>query len=225
MHLPDDLQNLPRYPLLGPHLRRSDLCPISLDVRQPEISRLELTTYEQLEAHIAEHLLRHQASGAIGGYLEKRDLYRSSPHFRTSGADRCIHLGIDIWLPAGSPLFVPLDARVHSFAYNDRPLDYGATILLEHRFGKIHFFTLYGHLSLASLQKLHEGQALQAGQPLATIGNRDENGGWVPHLHLQLITDLRGWKGDFPGVCSEAELDLFRQICPEPTILVVQPEP
>ncbi|MCB0680006.1 MAG: hypothetical protein KDC32_03475, partial [Saprospiraceae bacterium] len=65
----------------------------------------------------------------------------------------------------------------------------------------------------------------QAGQPLATIGNRDENGGWVPHLHLQLITDLQGWKGDFPGVCSEAELDLFRQICPEPTILVVQPEP
>ena len=37
---------------------------------------------------------------------------------------------------------------------------------------------------------------------IARIGTTAENGGWPPHLHFQLITDLLDRHGDFPGVAD-----------------------
>ena len=45
---------------------------------------------------------------------------------------RTIHLGMDLFIQEGSPVFAPLDGIVHSFANNNRKHDYGPTIILEH---------------------------------------------------------------------------------------------
>ena len=46
---------------------------------------------------------------------------------------------------------------------------------------------------------MNEGDRIKAGDIFAEFGIPAENGHWPPHLHFQLIADLQGWKGDYPG--------------------------
>jgi len=50
------------------------------------------------------------------------------------------------------------------------------------------------------------------------------NGGWPPHLHLQLITDLLDKDGDFPGVASPAERSLWLALSPDPNLIARLPD-
>ena len=158
---------------------------------------------------------------AMGGYLEKRDIYRRSEVFATAQENfRNIHLGIDIWVSAGSPIFAPLEGKVHSFQDNVGFGNYGPTIILEHQVeGKI-FYSLYGHLRQENLQSLELGQVLRAGEEFCQVGPYPENGDWPPHLHFQLIWDLDGNWGDYPGVAAEKDLEYYRQNCPNPAPLI-----
>ncbi|PKQ67845.1 peptidoglycan DD-metalloendopeptidase family protein [Raineya orbicola] len=156
----------------------------------------------------------------IGGYLEKRTLYHRSKHFNNGTEKREFHLGIDIWTQAGMPIFAPYDAVVHSFQDNNRFGDYGPTIILEHQAENIKFYTLYGHLSRKSLENKKVGQTIKQGEQFAEIGNYPENGDWSPHLHFQVILDMQGWQGDFPGVCSAEKLNFYKQICPNPNLIL-----
>lgn len=159
------------------------------------------------------------AEFAIGGYDEDRVLYRRSELFGTEEA-RTIHLGIDIWGPAGTPVYAPLGGMVHSFAFNDHFGDYGATIILLHQLEGIAFHTLYGHLSLTDLQGIQEGDYVNRGEIFGHFGMPHENGDWPPHLHFQLIDDLRLREGDFPGVCSHAERTFYLNNCPDPDCIL-----
>lgn len=157
---------------------------------------------------------------AYGGYLERRGFYTAEHYVINPSNVRNLHIGIDIWLPEGTPVFAPLDSRVHSFAYNDKPLDYGGTIILEHREGPLQFYTLYGHLSKASVKGLEVGQFIARGAEFCQLGGREENGGWYPHLHLQLIKNIGPFSGDYPGVVSEQNENLISN-CPDPTFMVL----
>jgi hypothetical protein len=53
----------------------------------------------------------------------------------------------------------PMNGLVHSFAFNNRLGDYGATIILVHQLIGKSFYTLYGHLSLNSIKNISEGAA------------------------------------------------------------------
>lgn len=156
----------------------------------------------------------------VGGYDEHRTIYSRSAHFQQTDEPRCIHLGIDIWAAADTPVFAPLAGRVQSFANNANFGDYGPTIVLEHQLENQTFYSLYGHLSLESLEGLYEGKIIEKGQQIATFGNFPINGDWPPHLHFQLITDMLGMKGDFPGVCTLRERDFFLQLCPNPNLIL-----
>ncbi len=98
----------------------------------------------------------------------------------------------DLFVPPGTPVLAPLDGRVASVADNAGEGDYGPTVILEHRAGPDGdvFYTLYGHLARASVQSLGEGQPVMRGMPIAAVGAPPENGGWPPHLHFQIITDI-----------------------------------
>lgn len=160
-----------------------------------------------------------QAAGArygIGGYAEPRVLYRRHAHFGTVEEARSIHLGIDIWAAAGTPVYAPLNAIVHSVAFNNQEGDYGATIILEHSIENEIIHTLYGHLSLASIDGLYKGKAINAGCLLAHFGNLSENGNWPPHLHFQVIRNMEGKEGDYPGVCKPSEKEYYLKNCPDP---------
>ena len=150
-----------------------------------------------------------------GGYLEKRDIYKVSNHF-TDKEVRDIHLGIDVWRPAGSPIFAPQDAVIHSVGYNAAAQDYGWCIILKTK----DFHILFGHMS-SDVRRWQAGQKIEAGQIIGSLGNEDENGGWEAHLHLQLILDMGHWSGDYPGVCSSDNFDFYITNCPNPAFILL----
>ncbi|MEQ8762668.1 MAG: aminotransferase class III-fold pyridoxal phosphate-dependent enzyme [Planctomycetota bacterium] len=161
---------------------------------------------------------------AFGRYDEPRLAYATDA-FRQPGFEidelRTVHIGIDVFVPAGTDVCSPLSGKVHSFQVNEAPRDYGPTILLEHTTdGGDPFWTLYGHLSASSLEGLSVGQVIEAGQRIAHIGDASENGGWPPHLHFQVMTDLLGKSGDFPGVGTASTRDVWRSVCPDPSALL-----
>lgn len=159
----------------------------------------------------------------IGGYDEHRTVYSRSKVFdapQPGEEPRRLHIGIDIWGDAGTPVFAPLDGVVHSFSFNDRYGDYGATIILFHQFKGLSFHSLYGHLSLKDLDGLAEGKKISAGELIAHFGGSEENGHWPPHLHFQLIIDMEGNKGDYPGVCKFSEREKYLANCPDPDVLL-----
>jgi hypothetical protein len=49
---------------------------------------------------------------------------------------------------------------------------------------------------------------------------RFENGNWPPHLHFQLIRDMQGWKGDYPGVAKFSERQQWLDNCPDPDTIL-----
>ncbi|MCG2614551.1 peptidoglycan DD-metalloendopeptidase family protein [Terrimonas sp. NA20] len=162
------------------------------------------------------------AAGArygIGGYNEHRTVYSRSKVFDAaipSEEPRRLHLGTDIWGKPHTAVMAPIDGVVHSFAFNDQFGDYGATIILSHQLNGFVFYSLYGHLNLASLRGLQEGQLIKAGEVFAAFGIPHENGQWPPHLHFQLILDMGDWKGDYPGVCKFSEREKWLKNSPDP---------
>lgn len=170
-------------------------------------------------AYIEEQLGSNGARFGIGGYKENRKLYRRSGMFDGEEA-RSIHLGVDVWGPAGTPVYAALDGTVHSFAYNDNFGDYGATIILYHQLDTITFHTLYGHLSLADIKDLQEGDHITKGEIVGHFGPAAENGNWPPHLHFQIITDTQGIKGDYPGVCKPSETEAYLANCPDADLIL-----
>jgi len=181
----------------------------------------DLSETADFTAYVFEELLAGGTYNGIGGYGEDRVIYRHRKHFTAdAGKPRSIHLGVDIWAEAGTPLHAPLGGTVHSFAFNDHYGDYGPTIILTHELGGISFFTLYGHLSLAALEALYVGKSIRAGEHFASIGPYPENGDWPPHLHFQLIREMGNYKGDFPGVCNAADRDYYLNLCPDPKLIL-----
>ena len=151
----------------------------------------------------------------VGGYLEHRIIYEAHENFATASADfRNIHLGVDFWAQAGTPVFAPLAGEVHSFQVNPGSGNYGPTIILFHPSQGI--YSLYGHLAEQDLEGLSVGMPIAEGQMLCHLGEPKENGGWPPHLHFQLIRDMQGYSGDYPGVCSQRDLAYFASNCPDP---------
>ncbi|WP_018620188.1 peptidoglycan DD-metalloendopeptidase family protein [Spirosoma luteum] len=186
----------------------------------PDLATLNLTDTAVFTEYVFGQLKTAGAKMGVGGYNEHRTIYRRSKHFNSDEAPRQIHLGIDFWAEAGTPVFAPLEGVVHSFQDNANFGDYGPTIILEHERNGKPLYSLYGHLTRQSLEGLRPGKKISAGEKIAEIGPYPENGDWPPHLHFQLMTDMLGLKGDFPGVCSLADRERFLAICPNPNELL-----
>jgi 4-aminobutyrate aminotransferase-like enzyme/Ser/Thr protein kinase RdoA (MazF antagonist) len=160
----------------------------------------------------------------IGRYNEARLIYTTG-QFRIQTDEmpehRTVHLGVDLYKRSGDPVYAPLEGRVHSFANNTAPLDYGPAIIIEHQTdSKERFYTLYGHLSPDSLIGLEVGMPVAKGRQIARIGEPATNGGWPPHLHFQIILDMFGETGNFPGVARPSEREIWTCICPDPNVLL-----
>jgi len=170
--------------------------------------------------YLFEKIVNHDLPVGVGRYNEDRVLYRHSPLFDHSAEQRSIHLGIDLFVPGGTPIQSPLAGTVHSRADNQRLGDYGPTVILAHRLDGTVFYTLYGHLSRRSMEEIDPGLSVAPGETFAEVGEHHENGGWPPHLHFQLIADLRGHEGDFPGVTAPSERERFLELCPDPNLIL-----
>jgi murein DD-endopeptidase MepM/ murein hydrolase activator NlpD len=209
---------LPTYPLGTSYVATLDFTAANPLLAQPERLR---DTYV-FDALVDEMLTSQHATAGIGGYLENRIIYRRSPHFDDAAEARSLHLGVDVWVPAGMPVAAPLAGVVHSLADNNNFGDYGPTIILQHELEGVTFFSLYGHLTRTDLAGLQAGQAITAGQVIAHVGPHPENGDWPPHLHFQLIADMQGRWGDFPGVAAPSERAYWANLCPDPMLLLAR---
>lgn len=196
---------------------------LDFTIENKHLEEVQLENTPLFQSFVETLLQQEQALMGVGGYFENRVIYRRSSVF-TGAESRSVHLGVDIWAPAFTPVFTPLHSRVHSFRDNVGFGDYGPTIILEHTLEDVTFYTLYGHLSKRSLEKLAVGQFIQQGTAFTELGPAPENGDWPPHLHFQLIADMQGNTGDFPGVAAPSEQELYRSICPDPNLILNLPQ-
>lgn len=161
----------------------------------------------------------------LNGYLEVRPFYTTDA-FKSEGNNgpqyRTVHLGTDFWVPAQTPVHAAFDATVKIIHHNNYDKDYGPMLVLEHQFDGNNFYTLYGHLSLSSLEILKIGQAVKQGELIGYIGNSSENGNWAPHLHFQIILDLLGNNENFNGVALPSEIEVWKSICPNPNLIFTE---
>ena len=81
------------------------------------------------------------------------------------------------------------------------------------------FWVLHGHLSTESLTMVKVGSVVKKGDLIATIGNEKENGGWPPHLHLQISYE-QPVNNDLPGVVKLADRDASLKIYPDPRLII-----
>jgi peptidoglycan LD-endopeptidase LytH len=160
----------------------------------------------------------------IGGYMEHRTIYARSAHFDTDDEPRRLHLGVDIWGKAGTAVYAPLKGKIHSFKDNNNFGDYGPAIILEHDLDGLTLYSLYGHLSRKSLEGLRVGMSIETNQQIGDFGAIPINGNWPPHLHFQLMFDMEGMQGDYPGVCRYSQKDKYLKNIPDPQLILRFPE-
>ncbi len=183
---------------------------------------------EALTAILFGEMKKSGAVVGLGRYDEARIIY-AVPAFKPEGRPlaegRTVHLGIDVFAGPGAPVHAPIDGVIHSVQDNTQPFDYGPTVILEHpaEGGRPALYTLYGHLRRASVEGWRKGMAVRKGGKIAEIGPFPENGGWPPHLHFQIILDMLGREGDFPGVCRAGERDIWKSLCPDPNLILAIP--
>ncbi|MCB0754696.1 MAG: peptidoglycan DD-metalloendopeptidase family protein [Flavobacteriales bacterium] len=206
--------------VVRPALTKENTLELRLSNPNNILAAVDPTDAEGCWEAIERELKQTQKVAAVGGYAEKRTAYRINPElFGSDLEERCIHLGVDIWMAGGTAVYAPLDGTVHSFADNASLGNYGPTIILEHKLEDVVFYTLYGHLTRESLSGKYKGQTIKKGDAFAAIGWPHENGNWVVHLHYQFMADMLGNEGDFPGVSTEKEAELYLTLCPEPAVV------
>jgi len=175
----------------------------------------------------SEYIIRKLAEGdylfGIGGYNELRTVYNRSKLFNGTNPGeepRRLHLGVDIWGKAGTPVSAFMGGMIHSYAYNSQYGDYGATLVTSHQIDGLSFYALYGHLSLKDIEDRSAGQYITRGETIGHFGQPHENGHWPPHLHFQLILDMELYEGDYPGVCKFSERSKWLINCPDPDLIL-----
>ncbi|RKE98017.1 peptidoglycan DD-metalloendopeptidase family protein [Ichthyenterobacterium magnum] len=208
--------------VLDASISNSKYIALDLSKDNKALKSIDVSSSEALENYISNHIKLNTAKVAFGGYLEQRSIYKRSNYFNDDNpkTERNIHLGVDLWIAARTPIYTPLHAMVHSFKNNTNFGDYGPTLILKHSIEGVEFYTLYGHLSIASIENLKVGQEFKQGEQIATLGDATVNGDYPPHLHFQIIKDLQNYKGDYPGVSNKIDLEFYKVNCPNPNLLL-----
>jgi len=213
-------------PVVDLDLGRCPKLVFDLSIGSPDLESLEMARdTEALSESLFGRMREVGAEVGVGRYDEARLVYLSDAFKGAGGEWRTIHLGIDLFLAPGSPVFAPLDATVHSFRNNAERLDYGPAIILRHAPPDAPpFFTLYGHLTEDSLAGLEPGLRVAKGQQITRIGSSPTNGDWPPHLHFQIVLDVLDRDGEFPGVAAASERETWLSLSPDPNLMLRMPE-
>ena len=179
----------------------------NLDIFQFKIEKLQKDQHEKIIA---------------GGYLEPRSIYTSDTYEKIGNygtENRTIHLGLDFWLPPGTEVSAMFDGEVVTAVNDQGHKEYGGLVILKHRIEDIEFYTLYGHNTVESVLRNKIGSRVKKGEIIAEIANYPENGNWAPHLHFQIMLSMLDHKIDFPGVCYFNQIDVWKDLCPDPNLL------
>ena len=212
------------HSLLGEPLNPENTVVLDLSIGSSLSAKMEGVSLEKQVEIMDSYLRENNAEIGVGKYAEARSFY-SAKEFLNNSIDgeekRTIHLGIDVFAPSGTSIYTPIDGVVHKLQDNQTELDYGPTVILRHKITDgPEFYTLYGHLGRECLKQLEIGQVIKGGMQLTKIGNSNENGGWLPHVHFQLILDLFDYEGNYPGVALPSGEKFWNSICPDPGLML-----
>ncbi len=152
----------------------------------------------------------------VGKYDEKRVGMYTADLF---GGARDIHLGIDIAAPAGTEVHAFHDGTIHLFGCNPAEGDYGYTLITRHEFDGVELYALHGHLAARSIEGKTIEAPVRAGDVIAWLGDKSENGGWNPHLHFQLSYE-RPEVCDMPGAVSVVDREEALRKHPDPRLVL-----
>jgi 4-aminobutyrate aminotransferase-like enzyme/Ser/Thr protein kinase RdoA (MazF antagonist) len=209
--------------LTGHDLQRIAVYGLDLSAGSPIVSSNPAdNAAEPFTRRVFERMREAGAVVAVGGYDEPRLIYSTDVYATGKVTDerRTVHMAVDLTLPAGAPLFAPLDGIVHGFENATDRLDYGPVIVLRHEQGPAVFYTLYGHLSAESLDGLYVGKSIAQGERFAALGAPPVNGDWWPHVHFQIITDMLDIPCNFNGVALNSQRSTWRSISPDPNLIL-----
>ena len=226
---PPDASAMSPERLARPHV-------LDLSVESPDLPHPDAAAEPgAAEAWIEREIATAAATVAIGRYGEARLLY-DTPAFQSRGEDgpesRTVHLGLDFFAAPGTPVHTPLAGTVLSVTDNDKALDYGPTVIIRHATPDgAGFHTLYGHLDRATLGHLAPGRRVRPGNVIGWLGDASVNGGWPPHLHLQVMAldplhddgTPPEERGNFPGVALHRLRAVWESVLPDPTPLAGLP--
>lgn len=106
------------------------------------------------------------------GYMTSRFGFRANPFH--GGLD--FHAGVDFAAPTGTPIYSTGPGIVSTAHFKS---GYGNTVEITHADGKV---TRYGHCNTL---KVEEGQIVQAGDLIATVGSTGNSTG--PHVHYEVL--------------------------------------
>lgn len=208
---------------LFPESGADDITPIDLSVGSTWLGLKEdFADFSHFDFKIDQKQKLEPNKVIAGGYLEARSVYGTSSYDKigNSGAEsRTIHLGVDFWLPAQTPVHALLDGEVITAVNDAGDKEYGGLIILKHRVDQLCFYTLYGHLSVESATSHKKGDRIFKGERIGVLGNYPENGNWPPHLHFQIMLSMLDYDIDFPGVAYFSQIEVFKSICPDPNLL------
>jgi len=209
---------------LFPTLNFHDIINVDMSVSSDWLGHKNEYNDDYLTTLKIKHLQDKYPNSLIaGGYLETRPVY-STEFFKKEGNTgieyQTVHLGIDLWVGEGTPVYSLLSGKVYSIYDNTRDKNLGPTLIMEHIYNASDkFYSIYSHLSRNSLNIHKQGDEVKKGDLIAYVGDSYENGKSLPHLHFQISLDMPGNKFDFPGVAYPNECSVWRSICPDPNLL------
>jgi hypothetical protein len=157
----------------------------------------------------------HRANNAdfsYGGWMEDRAcLWRG--HYQKDG--KTTHVGVDYNVPAGTLVRLPQAGRL-IMVEEDPDQDGGWGTRLIFKIGDL--FVTFAHLWMPCGTV---GSNYQAGYPFAEVANHKFNGGWFPHLHLQVQRKFEPYKDGYQLYTDELEVEYPNPesvLCPNPLV-------
>lgn len=132
--------------------------------------------------------------------------YEVVSDFGEKRAENVYHLGEDIALSAGTPVYAVSEGYVKHTGIHSR---FGLVILIEHVLPSGEkIVSLYGHLKKNT--EVKKGDFVSKGEMIGYIGTEEENGGWSEHLHFGIrkgpyVPVEETWV--YWGLASKSELE------------------
>lgn len=213
------------FPIYGSAIRDDRVTVFDWSIDSPELGNFDqFHDVKQATYQVFNRMANENTEIGIGRYDEPRPVYSTDEYAKqgNSGLEwRTVHLGIDLFMPAGTPLYAPLDGEVAICVDDAGDKEYGPLLVLKHTpdDGPT-FYTLYGHNDPEVLERLHLGDQVKRGDRICLIGDYPENGNWVPHVHFQIITELFDFSDDFPGVAYPKQRAIWKSISPDPNLIL-----
>lgn len=154
---------------------------------------------------------------SYGGWLEDRGDFLWGSYL--DEGRRYIHLGVDFNVPAGTRVTVDRTCTVIRID-DDYPEEHGWGMRVIVQESQSNVIIIFGHLDRQVSVRIDE--ILEPGTMIGSVGISPYNGGWFPHLHVQVIdanhyvellnNDLR----DLDGYGRIEDIDTLKSIFFDP---------